>query len=567
MRHKSTKRDFSNSRIEQLEPRYMFSASPITTDPQQPDLLSAPSIDHHSSMQHSEEQQGQSLTNWVWQPMVFAGSNASVSENDSLQLNAEVLVNRASDLSVSWSVVSGQGIVLFEDSAAAVTTVSFSEAGSYELELTVINHDIVVSDRISVVVEESSLSKWNDDMLQFALQHGEALRVGYENGDSVFANTYYDAARVFYQIADYTGDSSWNQYAEIAAKSYRDEYVLPNNGTVPGYWHFTRGLTMHYLRTGDTLSRDAAVLLSQNASYAGDSTPLSWTDSQAKSREVAYAINSYLDSESIGVARRDRLEPLFEQALGHLDQWFVDDSVADYAPFMFGLTSEALINYYNQVDQDPRILESIELGINQTWDQMWSEEDQSFFYRANDTSNGKPDLNALIAPAYEWVYSMTGNSLYRERADKIFSGGVEGAWLSGAKQFNQNYRWSFEFVQSRYGVPAPTLSNSQAAATPSVFSSNTDQAAEQAVFAFHSNSANTDAKMSAFSSFNSDVAEEDNLLSLADNMTRELESQQWKGSSEAAKFESSSEPDESSEDILFDDGIVLTSLELFYHPL
>ncbi len=39
--------------------------------------------------------------------------------------------------------------------------------------------------------------------------------------------------------------------------------------------------------------------------------------------------------------------------------------------------------------------------------------------------------------------------MYRDRGDAIFAGGVEQAWLDGGKQFNQNYRWSFDCVTWR----------------------------------------------------------------------------------------------------------------------
>ena len=81
--------------------------------------------------------------------------------------------------------------------------------------------------------------------------------------------TYYDGESVFYQIADYTGDLSWLACADKAEKLYRDGYVFPNNGNVPGYWNFTRGLTTDALRTGDTRSAQAVHLLATNGALHG----------------------------------------------------------------------------------------------------------------------------------------------------------------------------------------------------------------------------------------------------------------------------------------------------------
>jgi hypothetical protein len=36
-----------------------------------------------------------------------------------------------------------------------------------------------------------------------------------------------------------------------------------------------------------------------------------------------------------------------------------------------------------------------------------------------------------------------------DRGDQIFAGGVTQAYLQNAKQFNQNYRWSFDYIAWR----------------------------------------------------------------------------------------------------------------------
>ena len=80
--------------------------------------------------------------------------------------------------------------------------------------------------------------------------------------------------------------------------------------------------------TSDATSKQAAVLLSQNAAYCGDATPLEWTAGPVMSREVAYCLMSYLNAEALGEPRRARMTQLADQALGHIDQWFVSKSSA-----------------------------------------------------------------------------------------------------------------------------------------------------------------------------------------------------------------------------------------------
>jgi hypothetical protein len=64
---------------------------------------------------------------------------------------------------------------------------------------------------------------------------------------------------------------------------------------------------------------------------------------------------------------------------------------------------------------------------------------------------GAPDLNMLIAPAYAWYYKYSGNTTYRDEGDQAFAGGVAGAYLGGAKQFDQNYSYAFDYVSRRQG--------------------------------------------------------------------------------------------------------------------
>ncbi|QDT73352.1 hypothetical protein I41_25410 [Lacipirellula limnantheis] len=461
--------------FELLEPRQLFSVNPLA--PSSPDL---PPIESNSAAPLLGEQADQGLANFAWLPMVFAGPNKVVAISDSLLLTGEVIVDANINLSLTWSKVSGPGNASFGSASGVSTSVNFDQAGTYELSIAATNNGMTSSASLTVTVVGPTplpdYERWVQDMLTFGRQHGEWL-IAHQNDialDPPLASTYYDAARVFYQIADYTGDATWNTYAEAAISVYRDRYAVPRGGVVPGYWNFTRGLAMDYERTGNIASRDAVILLSTNASYAADSAPLPWTDNCDFSREVAYAMMSYLDAERVGAPRRARLDALSEQALGHLDQWFIQESDPDYAPFMFALTADALMQYYERIDQDPRIIEKLAMGADWTWQNAWQPDKDAFYYRANDTSVAAPDLNLLIAPVYEWLYHKTGEAKYRTQGDQIFSGGVTGAWLSGAKQFNQNYRVSFDFIAMRLSQHASQVRMPQSGMTQLRASTNGD---------------------------------------------------------------------------------------------
>lgn len=304
-------------------------------------------------------------------------------------------------------------------------------------------------------LEGSSLlsrSTWESNMKKWGRTHCDDMKRRRPTDEVQLAATYYDAIWVYQQIAEYTGDPSWQSCIDLAISAYRDAYVIPNKGQVPGYWNFTHGLTNHALRTGDTRSKEAVRLLAATASYAADYVPAEWTQGTSTSREVAYAIMSYLNHEKLGAPRRKRLDLLVNQSLNYFNEWFVQKK-SGMRPFMVGLTAEALIEYAERTG-DPRILPALEQGLSTLWRDTWIVSAQAFGYEKSlgrPATEPSPDLNLLIAPAYAWLYNKTGKLEYLEMADKIFAGGVKNSYLANPKQFNESYRWSFAFMKWRTG--------------------------------------------------------------------------------------------------------------------
>lgn len=310
------------------------------------------------------------------------------------------------------------------------------------------------------------LARWESQMTTYGLVH---CYLG------PLDHVYYDAERVYSQIATYTGDSTWSICAEFAESTYRDQYVLPNDGSVPGYWNFTTGLRLDYDLTGDPRSQEAAVLLSQNM-FARDGVPLDWTASADSSREVAYAIVSYINAEAMGEPKRQRRIDLVNQAYDHMDQWFLrfawpgpwqksPQETARLAPFMVGLTAHTLIRDWEET-QDPRLIPSLRRAADWMWANAWVALDESMWYESLDRSAGAPDLNLLIAPIYGFLHQQTGETKYRDQGDALFAGGVRRAFLGGGKQFNQNYWWSFDYVQWRTSSAADTSAPSVTLTAP-----------------------------------------------------------------------------------------------------
>jgi len=322
------------------------------------------------------------------------------------------------------------------------------------------------------------IAEWENNMRVFGAMHCNTLTNG--TPDEKLAATYYDAISIYQQIGRYTGETKWKDCETKAFAAYGKDYVLANGGNVPGYWIFSRGLADRFLGIGEQDSKLGVTSLSTSAAYARDSTPEGSTVDFTMSREVAYSIMAYLDAERVGEPRRARLSLLVSQALGHLDQYA--DPNKYVKPFFIALTSQALIQYYEQVEAKPEIVSKLSNIAQIMWDRAWVESAGAMRYvdkvvQAEGGDNAPTaDLNLLIVPLYGWLGKVTHDPKWITYGDKLWTGGVTsivngshagGAYIWAPKIFNQNYRWSFNYVRWRgeaqgTGV-SPTLTSTPAA--------------------------------------------------------------------------------------------------------
>ncbi|GIW65096.1 MAG: hypothetical protein KatS3mg093_075 [Candidatus Parcubacteria bacterium] len=332
-------------------------------------------------------------------------------------------------------------------------------------------------------------SLWEKNMIDKGKKHCHVSGCcGWEGGV-----WYYDGLRVFYNILDYTKDPFWftcvslmktDPNQEDDTLTYR-ERILQQQGHGRGWQIFTTGLTIDYFRTLEQESKQAVYYLSTRSPFANlfyiGYRSLKYGISSVASREIAYAILTNLDAIKLGfinypeypthwgkvIQPRDEiLRGYVDMALGHLDQWFdqPNSPVPYVQPFMFGLTAEALITYYEEYEKDPRIPIAIKKGLDWIWENMKATSSRGTFFiyvdkhilSGTQSPNVDPsaiDLNLLIAPAYAWYYHLTGDEEYIRRGDILFETAVgpKGAWVDNGKQFSQNYRWSFKYLEWRDG--------------------------------------------------------------------------------------------------------------------
>lgn len=341
----------------------------------------------------------------------------------------------------------------------------------------------------------ATVNKWKSNMDVKGRAACEAEK-GYVNawqsgGPIDPAMSYYDGEGVFYNIYKILLDPYWLDCAQVTEKAYRGMPPIPSPATtkypsgygygnsfkLPGYWGFSEGWKNDFDSSGDIDSKNAIFLLSENMAYAPDSTPTTSTAGANMMREVSYNIQNMENAELLGHTHRTREDLLVNQALGHLRQMIdgtyrlpMTDNDTPAArgqyylqPFMIWIDLKGLIKYWQRT-HDSRIYPAVKEAILFVESVARIGNSNSFYYQQwaptlADLKAGvnlgvpnpapAPDLNLLGAPVYSWLYSQDHDLNWIILGDQVFKGGVDGAYLDGIKQFNQNYIWSPSYLEWR----------------------------------------------------------------------------------------------------------------------
>jgi hypothetical protein len=340
--------------------------------------------------------------------------------------------------------------------ATHVLTATARDAAAYQSTVTA---TVPVMNTVeSPVPPIPELANWQARMVYYGAQHCDpgsiAWAIGIQGVNTEDNVWYYDGTKVYQQIAQYTHDPRWYTCAAYTNNAYKSwvlavtEGVTGSTSALGGWRVFPDGLANDYWRTGDASSKEAAVRLALHSAYA-------WSGGAAVcglSRETAYILNAYVVSEELGEPRNPMYWTAVDNALAQLQKSFVTGECTLIAPFMMGLTMEALIHHAERTG-DSRVLPAIETAADALWAGLWYAPMESFAYTNNNLNDGAPDLNLLIAPAYAWLWHITGAQRHLDRGDAVFAGGVRRAWLGAGKAFSQNYRSSSNYVKWRSELP------------------------------------------------------------------------------------------------------------------
>ena len=263
---------------------------------------------------------------------------------------------------------------------------------------------------------------------------------------------FYDGAWVYYQIADYTGDSKWKKCGDNIASQYLT-YVTNNKGAIPGYRIFVDGLR-RASRESDQPYLNAIEMLALNSPYSR----AGGHPSDSRLRETAYVLETQLMYREVGKAV-PQMDKTVDLLLGIFDTLFVSEHAVYNQTFMNGLGMRALIRYYEQT-QDPRIPVAIKTALDWIWNHAWVPDSKRLMYSPfaygpvclSGCKSQNTDLINLVAPAYAWYWSITADEEYRIRGDELFAHALDNEIAYSGKIFSQNYCWSFDYVRWREGL-------------------------------------------------------------------------------------------------------------------
>lgn len=278
---------------------------------------------------------------------------------------------------------------------------------------------------------------------------------------------FYDGGRVYQQVDDYTANqlgqpnhALWQHCALTDLDPY-GQYALHNNGAFALYSQFAYGMAMNYLRTHNQDMKNAVLVMANSATGHTTGGYVDWY----MVRESSYLNNDRIASEMVGNSHSHLTDVGINKLLGDLDQVANGGKVNAMHPFFVGIAMQTLINYYewnaSRGTVDNRIPAAVKQALDALWT-IWNPSRFTFAYNntclpSNDSYHEGYDtvdwttLNGLVATAYAWYWSKTGDSAALGRGDMVFQHMLD---LSGdpswsGKMYSQMYQWTFDYARLR----------------------------------------------------------------------------------------------------------------------
>lgn len=278
------------------------------------------------------------------------------------------------------------------------------------------------------------------------------------------SSDYYDRAVAYYVRWKQTGDATYKLRADSTARWFRRDYVERNGYLISSWEGFAEGMAIHFLLTGDTLSRQAVGRMGDYYNWFFNATA-------PDERVAAYTLRTFVIAWQIKAPSAGLGSPSGIPAAG---DWataaratltkILARQRADGGwpggpcggldhPFTAGLQMDAMVRYYEKFEQDPRIVASVKRTADYLWATRWIPTSNAFQYIGGECAgeggpSPAPILNGLIVNGYAWLYKVTGDATYKTRATAMILGTVSSgeAGLDNPKMFTQQFGAAFRSV-------------------------------------------------------------------------------------------------------------------------
>lgn len=286
---------------------------------------------------------------------------------------------------------------------------------------------------------------------------------------------FYDRVLAYFGFWARTGNPIYFSRGATLARRFIAEYVRPADYQLPEWTADLEGLSLHYWLTGDTVSRNAVIqAMGGLDNYRGGDRMANWRDHPWMDNRVQKAVlASKLLSLKLGatstpgygntnpaipdIRARAKLDVNRILSTQQANGGYIFGTCTGVNNFMTGMVNQALAEYYEEVEEDARVLDAVRRSYAWLRSTQWNATDRLFRYTTRtcpedgDVTRTANDLNGLFLDGLGWLYRKTGDPALREWGDQIFQGGVEKTWLEGPKMFNQQYRSSWRWLGYRTG--------------------------------------------------------------------------------------------------------------------
>ncbi len=299
-------------------------------------------------------------------------------------------------------------------------------------------------------------------------------------GTAACASTdqYYDSITTTYQLYARTGDIKYLTNARRWALHHRRDQIYLSGPDV-GHgrcsdisktrYTFPQGLVQDYFMFGDQESRNVSGLIVDNfymthgaSNYYLAPGARGWFTEREAGFALIGIMAHYEATGNLAYLNRvrDRVASLHRMQVDNGRRAWVHNlydhdpsegcSASDFgsSPWMSGLLLEGIVKYH-QVSADPVARESILMAVDDLrarYLATGSNAGESFVYLGCSAyTDGTPDLDNLIAPAFGYAYKLTGLNDYRTLGTALFNTSVRDGSTSTHKHYDQQFRSSGYF--------------------------------------------------------------------------------------------------------------------------